>query len=203
MPINTILATAAAAILLFGPAGGQMIRQAAQAPAATSQPAISQQAPAQPSVDCANQPADGAEADSTAVDADTEELQCGDQNAPDATEADTESEAAESDQNDAAPSATPAITADQAKATAEAQLNAGAASKVELDDENGQLVYSVEIGGVDVKVDAMTGAVVTVDNGQDGADGADADAADAADADQDQLEEGDQNAPDSTPDVAG
>lgn len=195
MPINTILATAAAAILLFGPAGGQMIRQAAQAPAATSQPAISQQAPAQPSVDCANQLDDATEADSAAADTDTEELQCGDQNAPDATEADTESEAAESDQNDAAPSATPAITADQAKATAEAQLNAGAASKVELDDENGQLVYSVEIGGVDVKVDAMTGAIVTVDNGQDGADG--------ADADQDQLEEGDQNAPDSTPDVAG
>lgn len=195
MPINTILATAAAAILLFGPAGAHAVRQATQAPSASSLPAISQQAPAQPSADCANQLDDATDADSAAADTDTEELQCGDQNAPDATEADTESEAAESDQNDAAPSATPAITADQARATAEAQLNAGAASKVELDDENGQLVYSVEIGGVDVKVDAMTGAIVTVENGQDGADG--------ADADQDQLEEGDQNAPDSTPDVAG
>ena len=34
-----------------------------------------------------------------------------------------------------------------------------------MDDENGQLVYSVEIGGVDVKVDAMTGVVVTVESG--------------------------------------
>ncbi|MCB0066074.1 MAG: PepSY domain-containing protein [Caldilineaceae bacterium] len=195
MPINTILATAAAAILLFGPAGGQMIRQAARTPAAASLPAISQQAPAQPSTDCASQPDDAIEADSAAADTDTEELQCGDQNAPDAAEADTESEAAESDQNDAAPSAAPAITADQARATAEAQLNAGAASKVELDDENGQLVYSVEIGGVDVKVDAMTGVVVTVESGQDSAEN--------AESDQDQVEEGNQASPDVAPDAAG
>ena len=195
MPINTILATAAAAILLFGPAGGQMIRQAARTPAATSLPAISQQAPAQPSTDCASQLDDATEADSAAADTDTEDLQCGDQNAPDAAEADTESEAAESDQNDAAPSATPAITADQARATAEAQLNAGAASKVELDDENGQLVYSVEIGGVDVKVDAMTGVVVTVESGQDSAEN--------AESDQDQVEEGNQASPDVAPDAAG
>ncbi|MCB9122334.1 MAG: PepSY domain-containing protein [Caldilineaceae bacterium] len=195
MPINTILATAAAAILLFGPAGGQMIRQAARTPAAASLPAISQQAPAQPSTDCASQLDDATEADSAAADTDTEDLQCGDQNAPDAAEADTESEAAESDQNDAAPSATPAITADQARATAEAQLNAGAASKVELDDENGQLVYSVEIGGVDVKVDAMTGVVVTVESGQDSAEN--------AESDQDQVEEGNQASPDVAPDAAG
>ena len=195
MPLNTILATAAAAILLFGPAGGQMIRQAARTPAAASLPAISQQAPAQPSTNCASQLDDATEADSAAADTDTEELQCGDQNAPDAAEADTESEAAESDQNDAAPSATPAITADQARATAEAQLNAGAASKVELDDENGQLVYSVEIGGVDVKVDAMTGVVVTVESGQDSAEN--------AESDQDQVEEGNQASPDVAPDAAG
>lgn len=178
MPINTILATTAAAILLFGPAGGQMIRQVTQTPMATTQPAVSQQTPAQPSADCANQSDDAADvedavAEGAAVDTDTEELQCGDQNAPDGAEADTESEAAESDQNDAAPNATPAITADQAKATAEAHLSAGAASKVELDDENGQLVYSVEIGSADVKIDAMTGAVITVENDQDANEGAD------------------------------
>ncbi|MCB0025738.1 MAG: PepSY domain-containing protein, partial [Caldilinea sp.] len=89
----------------------------------------------------------------------------------------------------------PAITADQARATAEAQLNAGAASKVELDDENGQLVYSVEIGGVDVKVDAMTGVVVTVESGQDSAEN--------AESDQDQVEEGNQASPDVAPDAAG
>ncbi len=180
MPINTIFATAAAAILLFGPVGGQMLRQTAQSPVATSHPAVSQQAPALTSADCANQTDDAAEvedaaADSATVDTDTEELQCGDQNAPDGAEADTESEAAESGQDDAVPNATHAITADQAKATAEAHLSAGAAGKVELDDENGQLVYSVEIGSVDVKVDAMTGAIVTVDNEQDGAEGVGAD----------------------------
>lgn len=199
MPINTILATTAAAILLFGPVGGPMIRQVAQTPVATSLPAISQQTPSQPAVDCANQSdgatdAEDAVADA-AVDTDAEELQCGDQNAPDTTDADTESEDAASDQNDAAPNVTPAITADQAKASAEAYLSAGAASKVELDDENGQWVYSVEIGGADVKVDAMTGAVVTVDNDQDGAEG--------VGADEDTLEEGGQTTPDTAPEVAG
>jgi uncharacterized membrane protein YkoI len=38
---------------------------------------------------------------------------------------------------------------------------------VELDDENGQLVYSVEIGSSDVKVDAMTGTVLGVETGED------------------------------------
>ena len=68
---------------------------------------------------------------------------------------------------DPVPAGTPAITADQAKAAAEAHLNAGAATRVQLDDENGKLVYSVEIGTSDVKVDAMTGAVLGVERGQD------------------------------------
>lgn len=199
MPINTIFATAAAAILLFGPVGGQMLRQTAQSPVAASHPAISQQAPAQTSADCANQTDDSdvedAVADSAIVDTDTEELQCGDQNAPDGAEADTESEDAASDQSDAAPHVTPAITADQARATAEAHLNAGTASKVELDDENGQWVYSVEIGSVDVKVDALTGAIVAVDNDKDAVEG-------AANDDQDTLEEGDQTIPDPAIEVA-
>ena len=33
--------------------------------------------------------------------------------------------------------------------------------RISLDDENGHLVYSVEVGRTDVKVDAMSGAVVT------------------------------------------
>jgi len=99
------------------------------------------------------------------VGADTDQVdeQVGDQNAAD--DAAEGPEAA--DGQDAAPVGTPSITADQAKAAAEAHLNAGAATQVQLDDENGTLVYSVEIGTSDVKVDAMTGAVLSVDSGQD------------------------------------
>ena len=65
---------------------------------------------------------------------------------------------------EAAPEAPPAgkaaITAEAARKAAEAYLNAGAASEVELENENGRLVYSVEIGGTEVDVDAMTGEVL-------------------------------------------
>jgi len=62
---------------------------------------------------------------------------------------------------DPAPAGTPAITADAAKAAAEASLNtSGKATTVTLDDENGKLVYSVQIGQTDVKVDANTGTVL-------------------------------------------
>lgn len=71
------------------------------------------------------------------------------------------------DEKDTTSLGTPEITFDQAQAAAEAHLNAGSASEIELENENGQLVYSVEIGRVEVKVDAMTGAVLGVDSGQD------------------------------------
>ncbi len=53
------------------------------------------------------------------------------------------------------------VTADQSKAAAEA-ANAGAkATQVELDNENGVLVYSVQLdNGLDVKVDAGNGSVL-------------------------------------------
>ena len=54
------------------------------------------------------------------------------------------------------------ITPDEASAAAQAQVP-GQVQKVELDDENGSLVYSVEIGGKDVKVDAGTGAVLHIE----------------------------------------
>jgi uncharacterized membrane protein YkoI len=61
------------------------------------------------------------------------------------------------------------ISAEEAKAAA-AQANAGAnAVTVELDNENGALVYSVEMSnGLDVKVDAGNGQVLHVE--QDGTD---------------------------------
>ena len=98
-------------------------------------------------------------------DTDTQDVQEGPQNGPD-TGTDAEAEGS-SDGQDAAPLGTPAITADVAQATAEKYLNAGTASQVELDDENGQLVYSVEINGTDVKVDAMTGSVLGAESGAD------------------------------------
>lgn len=53
------------------------------------------------------------------------------------------------------------LSADQAKAAAEAANPGATAVKVELDNENGVLVYSVELSnGLDVKVDAGNGAIL-------------------------------------------
>jgi uncharacterized membrane protein YkoI len=95
--------------------------------------------------------------------ADTDAIEEGDQSGPDST---TDVEEV-GDAQDVAQSGTPAITAAAAQQTAEASLNTGTASKVALDDENGKLVYSVEIGASDVKVDAKTGVVLRVENNSD------------------------------------
>jgi len=62
------------------------------------------------------------------------------------------------------------ITLDEAKAAA-LKVVPGTVTKVNLDNENGYLVYSVEIktntGLVDVKVDAGNGAVLAQEKGQD------------------------------------
>jgi uncharacterized membrane protein YkoI len=55
------------------------------------------------------------------------------------------------------------ITADEASAAAQAEVP-GDVQKVELENENGSLVYSVDIGGQDVKVDAGTGAVLHIES---------------------------------------
>jgi len=60
------------------------------------------------------------------------------------------------------------ITPEQAKAAALEAHPGTTALKVELDNENGALVYSVELdNGMDVKVDAGNGAVLYVDSGGD------------------------------------
>jgi uncharacterized membrane protein YkoI len=144
MKINRFVALAAIALLVVGAMGTIATRSFAQ----TSHPTAHIQATAAPD-----------DEEDVGADTDDVEEQVGDQN-----EADTE---AGDDEQDTIPSGTAAITAEQAQATAEAYLNAGTATQVELDDENGQLVYSVEIGGTDVKVDAMTGAVLGTETGQD------------------------------------
>jgi hypothetical protein len=53
------------------------------------------------------------------------------------------------------------IKADQAMAAAQAAFPGAAVKKVELDNENGSLVYSVVLSnGLDVKVDAGNGSVL-------------------------------------------
>jgi uncharacterized membrane protein YkoI len=175
MKLNRLFSLVAIAVLGLGAVGAASYRafaQSARDPVAQSQ-------------DCANQDDDTAQIESE--DADSVELQCGDQNDTDTEEAVSAAETDDveeqvGDQNtggtgaevgeaadgqETAPVGTPAITAEAARSAAETYLNAGTATQVELDDEDGTLIYSVEIGGADVKVDAMTGVVLSVETGQD------------------------------------
>jgi len=57
------------------------------------------------------------------------------------------------------------ITADQAKQYAEEAVNGTeTASKIELENENGTLVYEVTIGNQEVKIDAGDGSVLHIEN---------------------------------------
>jgi len=154
MKLNRFIALAAIALLVVGAMGA----------IATHSFAKGVNAPVAQSQDCSQDQVDGAEVQN-APDTDNIELQCGDQNAPDGQE--TAGEVEGSEGVEAAPTGTPAITAEQAQ-TAALAAHPGTVIKTELDDENGQLVYSVEFdGGVDVKVDAITGSVLGTETGQD------------------------------------
>lgn len=154
MKLNRFIALAAIALLVVGAMGA----------IATHSFAKGVNAPVAQSQDCSQEQDDGAEIQN-APDTDNVELQCGDQNAPDGQETAGEVKGAEAAET--APTGTPAITAEQAQ-TAALAAHPGTVIKTELDDENGQLVYSVEFnGGVDVKVDAMTGSVLGTETGQD------------------------------------
>lgn len=89
--------------------------------------------------------------------------------------ADTENEADEA----ASLAGLATITADQARDSALAKFPGATVKKVELENENGALVYGVELvdasgKGQDVKVDAGNGSVLHVDSDgpDDGAEGA-------------------------------
>ncbi len=157
MKLNRFVALAAIALLIVAAMGAFTLRSHAQNSSPTDTAVRAQDDP------CAGQDQDdeALEAEDNGPDTDNVELECGNQD-----EANDGAEADEAEENDA-PLGTPAITADTAQKTAEAYLNAGSASQVELDDENGQLVYSVEIGSSDVKVDAMTGTVLGVEADED------------------------------------
>jgi len=146
MKLNRFIALAAIALLVVGTMGAISMKAFAQTAAQTET--------------CAQQDDDSAEVQN-APDTDNVDLQCGDQN-----EVGEETESA--DGQDTAPTGTPTITSEAAQKTAESYMNAGTAVKVELDDEDGKLVYSVEFSnGTDVKVDAMTGSVLGTESAED------------------------------------
>jgi len=155
MKINRFFALAAIALLVVGAMGvisAKALARTNSAPAAQTQ-------------NC-DQQDDEAVEEQDAPDTDNIEEQCGDQNGPDEPEAGA-AEAGEAEDAETAPAGTPAITPEHAQAIAMA-AHPGTVIQTELDDENGQLVYSVEFeGGVDVKVDAITGQVLGVETDQD------------------------------------
>ncbi len=66
----------------------------------------------------------------------------------------------ESGESEAAPAGQAKITADEAQAAAQAHLGTTAAPhEIELENDRGRLVYSVEFSGVEVEVDAATGEI--------------------------------------------
>ncbi len=154
MKINRFVALALIALLVVGAMGAISYKVFAQGDVLHNV-RTALQAP-----DCGQDETNDTE-EQSGNDTDNIEEQCGDQNAPD-------EQAAESKEDtETAPVGTPAITADQAQ-TAALVVHPGTVHAVELDDENGKLVYGVEFeGGVDVKVDAMTGEVVGTETGQD------------------------------------
>ena len=155
MKINRFIALAAIALLVVAGLGTIATRSLAKG----------SQAPIAQVADCNQQDDDSAEVQD-GPDTDDVEEQCGDQDTPDDGE-EMESESAGDEDAEVAPSGTPAITAEEAQAAA-LKAQSGTIVQTELDDENGQLVYSVEFdGGVDVKVDAMTGEVLGTETGQD------------------------------------
>jgi len=143
MKINRFIALAAIALLVVGAMGAISMKAFAQTDAQTQ---------------TCNEQDDSMEVQD-APDTDTDNVECGDQT-DGQDEADSADEQEGADGAESAPTGTPAISAEAAQKTAESYLNAGTATKVELDDENGKLIYQVEIGGTDVNVDAMTGDVL-------------------------------------------
>ncbi|MBA4383335.1 MAG: hypothetical protein C0410_01225 [Anaerolinea sp.] len=151
MKINRIFALAAIAVFAIGAMGFITTKTHAQ----------SGTVPAQ-QVQVTEAPDNG---QTVGADTDNVEEQVGDQNAQDTTagSASEPVEAKSSDGQDAAPTGNPSISSDAALQAAQAYLNTTTSGTATLDDENGKLVYSVDMNGSDVKVDAISGTVLGVD----------------------------------------
>jgi uncharacterized membrane protein YkoI len=160
MKINKFITIAAIALMAIGAIGFASSKVHAQSGTSTTPQVLPTEAPESPQ--------------SLAADTDTAQVQeqVGDQSGVDSasdsssTAADLAGEEVEpmsKDGNDAAPTGTPTVSADAALKAAQAYLSTSAAGTVTLDDENGVLVYSVDLNGSDVKVDALSGAILGVD----------------------------------------
>lgn len=176
---TSIAAIALVALASLG-VGSAAIAQTGQAPAQTSAPT---QAPA-----TVQQPAQSEQVEATTTDSDQVQFESRSE-ADDATEAPGKEDGTDQDKDEQSPSYSSSLTAPQGSdggnETAEAKALAGipgligeqaakdaalaafdgTVQKVELDNENGAVVYSVEItnssgAGADVKVDAGNGTVL-------------------------------------------
>lgn len=158
MKINKFIAMAAIALMAIGAMGFITTRTHAQS-GTTPAPQV------QVTEAAATELSVGPDTDTANV-----QEQVGDQNAQDTTaeSANEPVEAKSSDGQDAAPTGTPSISSDAALLAAQAYMSTTAAGTATLDDENGMLVYSVDLNGSDVKVDAMTGIVLGMDQVGDG-----------------------------------
>jgi uncharacterized membrane protein YkoI len=71
------------------------------------------------------------------------------------------------DGQDKVPDDIPTISSNEALQAVQSYLNTTTFGKPILDDENGVLIYSIELDGIDLKVNAMNGAVLGVDQVSD------------------------------------
>jgi uncharacterized membrane protein YkoI len=160
MKINRFLAIAVIVLLMVGAMG--LLGMKAFAQGNTS---LNHQASVQPQ-DCPQDQTEGSEVQDASPDTDNVEVQCGDQSTPDGQET-TGRDTEDTTDSETVVHGTPSITIDQAQ-TAALAVHPGTIIKMELDEENGQLIYNVEINdGVNIKVDAMTGTIFAEDSGQD------------------------------------
>ena len=163
-------------IRIIAPLAALMVVMAAGFAALGNGQASARQASARLAVPAAQPPAPPAptEEPKSGPDTDTVDQQDGPQSGAQDGEtkdgtADTETnDGTEQPDNEAADAAALAgkatVTADQAKATAVAANPGATVVKAELGDENGVIVYSVELStGADVKVDANSGKIVSTD----------------------------------------
>lgn len=190
MKINRFVTLAALAVIVVGAMGfaatTRSFAQGGQPPAATPQ-----------AQDCSAQADDDASESATAgPDADSVEMQCGEQVEDGQKDGGEAQEApGKADTGAQEPALSSSITVDQAQSEGLSEADEGAALqskalisagdaesaalaanpgasvvKTELDNENGALVYSVELdSGVDVKVDAGNGQILFTDSSPDGA----------------------------------
>jgi len=154
MKINKFLALAVIAMMAIGVMGFITTRTHAQS---GTQPAPQAQVTEAPDNEQVASP-----------DTDNVEEQVGEQVEDGIADGNEAAETEGSDGQDAVPTGTPSITSDAAIQAAQVYLNTTASGTATLDDENGKLVYSVDLNSSDVKGDAMSGVVLGVDQVGDG-----------------------------------